>query len=85
MATTERRGLKRTCQNHDCAMPFYDLNRTAFACPHCGSVFDLALVARELEAQHQRSQSGRFNSRRAAPSPQKNPRRSTRVRAGLVF
>ncbi|MDX2158825.1 MAG: FYDLN acid domain-containing protein [Hyphomicrobiaceae bacterium] len=67
MATTERRGLKRRCQNDSCALPFYDLNRTNFSCPNCGAVFDLAIVARALEAQQARSQSSRFNNRRQAP------------------
>ena len=33
------RGLKRRCQNEACALPFYDLNRAAFACPNCGTGF----------------------------------------------
>lgn len=33
------RGLKRRCQNEACALPFYDLNRPAIACPNCGTGF----------------------------------------------
>lgn len=33
------RGVKRRCQNEGCALPFYDLNRSAFACPNCGTNF----------------------------------------------
>lgn len=35
------RGTKRKCQNDGCALSFYDLNRSAFDCPNCGSLFDL--------------------------------------------
>ncbi|MFM1813909.1 MAG: hypothetical protein RLZ98_604 [Pseudomonadota bacterium] len=41
MRSNDARGLKRKCQNEECLMPFYDLNRKAFDCPNCGSVFDL--------------------------------------------
>ena len=35
------RGTKRKCLGADCGLPFYDLNRTTFACPTCGADFDL--------------------------------------------
>jgi uncharacterized protein (TIGR02300 family) len=38
------RGSKRICQSETCAVPFYDLNRTEFSCPTCGTVFDLTAV-----------------------------------------
>lgn len=41
MPSVEDRGIKRRCQNEECAMPFYDLNRQTFDCPNCGSGFDL--------------------------------------------
>ena len=40
MTAHKTRGLKRTCQNEDCALPFYDLNREQFDCPNCGEPFD---------------------------------------------
>jgi hypothetical protein len=40
MPLNKSRGLKRTCQNEDCALPFYDLNRQQFDCPNCGEQFD---------------------------------------------
>lgn len=40
MARHEARGTKRKCQNEDCALPFYDLNRSDYVCPNCGSAFD---------------------------------------------
>lgn len=40
MSPYKSRGLKRTCQNEDCARPFYDLNREKCDCPHCGEPFD---------------------------------------------
>lgn len=48
MSTNLARGTKRTCQNPACELPFYDLNRTEFACPNCGSAFDMQ---RHAEAQ----------------------------------
>lgn len=39
MNRLEKRGLKRHCQNEQCGLPFYDLNRAAFACPNCGTAF----------------------------------------------
>jgi hypothetical protein len=41
MTAHKTRGLKRKCQNEDCALPFYDLNREQFDCPNCGEPFDL--------------------------------------------
>lgn len=49
MAVATVRGAKRKCQNEDCALPFYDLNREAFECPNCGTSFDFELHARVLE------------------------------------
>lgn len=34
-----RRGLKRTCQDNDCGVRFYDLNKTTITCPVCGAGF----------------------------------------------
>jgi hypothetical protein len=40
MTTSEsRRGLKRTCQDDDCGVRFYDLNKATIACPVCGAAF----------------------------------------------
>ena len=50
MSTKLARGTKRTCQNGACDLPFYDLNRTTFACPNCGSLFDMQVLA-EAEAR----------------------------------
>ena len=46
LAATNPRGMKRKCQNEACALPFYDLNRSSFACPNCSAPFDLELQAR---------------------------------------
>jgi uncharacterized protein (TIGR02300 family) len=51
MAKIGTRGEKRRCQSEDCAVSFYDLNRDTFACPTCGTVFDLAADAAAKEAQ----------------------------------
>lgn len=52
MSTKLARGTKRTCQNAACDLPFYDLNRQAFACPNCGAAFDMQVLA-EAEARMQ--------------------------------
>lgn len=62
MASHEARGTKRKCQNEDCALPFYDLNRADYTCPNCGAAFDVNLleqlaptarhVAKPLRASH---------------------------------
>ena len=46
MATAKARGTKRTCQSAECGLPFYDLNRASFACPTCGTNYDLEAAAR---------------------------------------
>lgn len=52
MSTLKDRGLKRKCQNAGCARPFYDLNRAEFACPDCGTLFDLkAALQAQLDMQ----------------------------------
>jgi len=44
MLKLDARGMKRHCQSETCGLPFYDLNRNGFACPNCGSAFDLQLA-----------------------------------------
>jgi uncharacterized protein (TIGR02300 family) len=66
MAIAKARGAKRKCQNDDCALPFYDLNREAFDCPNCGTSYDIELEAREREAAAEASASG-YRPRRKAP------------------
>ena len=46
MSRHEARGTKRRCQNEECALPFYDLNRVDYACPTCGAAFDVRLIGR---------------------------------------
>lgn len=38
-AMKKARGLKRTCQNDDCELRFYDLGRDSISCPTCGTAF----------------------------------------------
>lgn len=33
------RGTKRSCQNEDCNLNFYDLDRAEIRCPYCGAAF----------------------------------------------
>ncbi len=68
MSTKLARGTKRTCQNGDCVLPFYDLNRTAFSCPNCGSVFDMQVLA-DAEARVQAKVPQRRFSRPFASQP----------------
>ena len=51
MSAKSARGAKRKCQNEDCLAPFYDLGRTNFECPACGTPFDHDLEAGAIEAQ----------------------------------
>ncbi len=39
MAVHTQRGTKRTCQNEECGVRFYDLMRTPITCPICHSAF----------------------------------------------
>jgi uncharacterized protein (TIGR02300 family) len=43
MSTKAQRGTKRTCQNPECGVRFYDLNRTPITCPICSSVYEIAV------------------------------------------
>ena len=45
MATKAARGTKRTCQNDDCGLPFYDLDRDPILCPMCDAKFIVAQPA----------------------------------------
>ena len=49
MAVAKARGAKRKCQNEECGLPFYDLNRASFNCPNCGASFDLDLPKAEAD------------------------------------
>lgn len=62
-ATVKSRGTKRKCQDAECARPFYDLNRTEFACPICGTGFDLKVAEQALLSLH-----GRPSDRRSGRS-----------------
>lgn len=41
--STKARGTKRTCQNSDCGVRFYDLNRNPVVCPVCNSEYVIAV------------------------------------------
>jgi len=53
MSKRTARGEKRKCQNADCTVLFYDLNRKEFGCPICGTTFDLELHAAALAKQRE--------------------------------
>jgi hypothetical protein len=62
MVIAKARGTKRKCQNEDCGLPFYDLNREAFECPNCATSFDL-----EREAPAAAPLASAYRSRRKPP------------------
>ncbi|MEO0799944.1 MAG: TIGR02300 family protein [Pseudomonadota bacterium] len=46
----DARGSKRTCQNPQCGMRFYDLNRTPMICPYCETPYIIASAPPKREA-----------------------------------
>ena len=65
MSQRSARGAKLKCQNEECAATFYDLNRSEFTCPMCGTEFDQEAHAIELKQQREAP---------AGYSPRKQPR-----------
>ena len=51
MSVKSARGAKRKCQNEECLAPFYDLGRSDFECPVCGTAFDHEAAERAAEPQ----------------------------------
>src|SRR6056297_1081611 len=47
MADKAARGTKRTCQNEECGIKFYDLNRDPIVCPDCETVYKLTKAEEE--------------------------------------
>ncbi len=43
-ATKAARGTKRTCQNSDCGIRFYDLGRSPIICPECETKYSLGVT-----------------------------------------
>jgi hypothetical protein len=56
MSRHEARGTKRTCQNQECALPFYDLNRLECSCPNCGTAFNVEALVQVVSETRKRSQ-----------------------------
>jgi hypothetical protein len=52
-----KRGDKHTCQDSDCQKPFYDLGKTDFSCPYCGTLF----VAEDSQAHARSVPASRFS------------------------
>lgn len=75
MSNVNVRGVKRVCQSEDCALPFYDLNRTDISCPNCGTVLDTSIVkyARTPPSSTPAWKRGGRPSQRAAPTPVAEP------------
>jgi uncharacterized protein (TIGR02300 family) len=67
-APNKARGHKLKCQSSECGLSFYDLNREAFACPNCGTIYDLQAAAdaqAALEAKMSQRKGGRYFSQQA--------------------
>ena len=47
----QARGTKRTCQNSDCGVRFYDLGRSPIVCPVCASRYVLPSTPLPLAAE----------------------------------
>jgi uncharacterized protein (TIGR02300 family) len=69
MSNRELRGTKRTCQNPECGVRFYDLMRDPITCPACGAVYQI--VAMPLTAEAARAEERA--ARRAAKKPEYVP------------
>lgn len=50
MSNRELRGTKRTCQNHECGVRFYDLMRDPITCPSCGAAYQPLTAAASASA-----------------------------------
>lgn len=51
MSNRERRGTKRTCQNPECGVRFYDLMRDPIVCPACGTGYQALVVPATADAR----------------------------------
>jgi hypothetical protein len=54
MSRHEARGTKRICQNEECALPFYDLNRPDCSCPNCGTAFEVVAAEQVVKVAQSR-------------------------------
>jgi hypothetical protein len=54
MSRHEARGIKRICNNDECALPFYDLNRLDCSCPNCGTAFEGGAAMQAAKDAHNR-------------------------------
>ena len=51
----EAHGTKRTCQNSDCGVRFYDLDRIPIICPICASPYIIPSTPAPLAAEPRKS------------------------------
>jgi hypothetical protein len=64
----QARGTKRTCQNGDCGVRFYDLGRSPIICPICASPYVLASAPIPLAAQPRKPKRPEYPVEEAAPA-----------------
>jgi hypothetical protein len=69
----EARGTKRTCQNSDCGVRFYDLGRSPIICPVCASPYVLPSTPAPLAAEARRSKKAEYSVEEVTPAETAQP------------
>ena len=64
----QARGTKRTCQNSDCGVRFYDLGRTPIACPVCAAPYIIPSSPAPLAAQPRKPKRPEYPVEEAIPA-----------------
>ena len=64
----EARGTKRTCQNSDCGVRFYDLGRSPIICPVCASPYVLPSAPVPLAAEPRKSKRAEYPVEEVTPA-----------------
>jgi hypothetical protein len=64
----QARGTKRTCQNSDCGVRFYDLGRSPIICPVCASPYVLPSTPVPLAAEARESKKAEYPVEEVAPA-----------------
>ena len=64
----EARGTKRTCQNSDCGVRFYDLGRSPIICPICASPYVLPSTPAPVAAQLRKAKKAEYPIEEPGPA-----------------
>jgi hypothetical protein len=62
------RGTKRTCQNSDCGVRFYDLGRSPILCPVCASPYVLPSTPIPIAAEARKSKKPEYPIEEVSPA-----------------